>query len=190
MEGSINADGCAMDQAELAMGSNALVAFMPWYGYGFEDSIIISDRLIKEDKFTTLHIEELEVVVRDTKLGAEEVTIDVPGVPEEMLMRLDQSGIIHNGREVEPGDILVGKVSPRAETTLSSEEKLLRAIFSDKASDVKDGSLRVPSGMRGVVSDVQIFSRAGVEKDERALIIEQQKINRLIRERDIEKKYS
>ena len=187
MEGSIIADGCAMDQGELALGSNALVAFMPWYGYGFEDSIIISDRLIKEDTFTTLHIEELEVVVRDTKLGAEEITLDVPGVPEEMLLRLDQSGIIHIGREVEPGDILVGKVSPRAETTLSSEEKLLRAIFSDKASDVKDSSLRVPSGMRGVVSDVQIFSRAGVEKDERALIIEQQKIDRLIREKDIEK---
>ncbi|ETZ06749.1 DNA-directed RNA polymerase subunit beta [Holospora obtusa F1] len=187
MEGSIIADGCAMDQGELALGSNVLVAFMPWYGYGFEDSIIISNRLIKEDAFTTLHIEELEVIVRDTKLGAEEITIDVPGVPEEMLARLDQSGIIHIGREVEPGDILVGKVSPRAETTLSSEEKLLRAIFADKASDVKDSSLRVPSGMRGVVCDVQIFCRAGVEKDERALIIEQQKISRLIQEKDVEK---
>ena len=136
---------------------------MPWYG--FEDSIAISDRLIKDDTFTTLHIEEIEVVVRDTKLGAEEITLDVPGVPEEMLARLDQSGIIHIGREVEPGDILVGKVSPRAETALSSEEKLLRAIFADKASDVKDSSLRAfPRGCGALCPMCKFFVVQGCKK--------------------------
>jgi DNA-directed RNA polymerase subunit beta len=157
---------------ELALGQNLLVAFMPWNGYNFEDSILISERVVQEDRFTTIHIEELTCVARDTKLGAEEISGDIPNVGEGALAKLDESGIVYIGAEVKPGDILVGKVTPKGETQLTPEEKLLRAIFGEKASDVKDTSLRVPSGMDGTVIDVQVFTRDGVEKDKRAIQIE------------------
>jgi DNA-directed RNA polymerase subunit beta len=157
---------------ELALGQNLLVAFMPWNGYNFEDSILISERVVEEDRFTTIHIEELTSVARDTKLGSEEITGDIPNVGEGALSKLDESGIVYIGAEVKPGDILVGKVTPKGETQLTPEEKLLRAIFGEKASDVKDTSLRVPSGMDGTVIDVQVFTRDGVEKDARALQIQ------------------
>jgi len=157
---------------ELALGQNMLVAFMPWHGYNFEDSILISERVVKEDRFTTIHIEELTSVARDTKLGSEEITGDIPNVGEGALSKLDDSGIIYIGAEVKPGDILVGKVTPKGETQLTPEEKLLRAIFGEKASDVKDTSLRVSTGTVGTVIDVQVFTRDGVEKDQRALAIE------------------
>ena len=147
-----------------------LVAFMPWNGYNFEDSILISERVVQEDRFTTIHIEELTCVARDTKLGSEEITSDIPNVGEHNLNKLDQSGIVYIGAEVSAGDILVGKVTPKGETQLTPEEKLLRAIFGEKASDVKDTSLRVPSGMDGTVIDVQVFTRDGVEKDDRRQI--------------------
>jgi DNA-directed RNA polymerase subunit beta len=153
---------------ELALGQNLLVAFMPWNGYNFEDSILISERVVEEDRFTTIHIEELTCVARDTKLGSEEVTGDIPNVGEGALAKLDESGIVYIGAEVKPGDILVGKVTPKGETQLTPEEKLLRAIFGEKASDVKDTSLRVPSGMSGTVIDVQVFTREGIERDKRA----------------------
>jgi DNA-directed RNA polymerase subunit beta len=161
---------------ELALGQNLLVAFMPWNGYNFEDSILISERVVEEDRFTTIHIEELTCVARDTKLGSEEVTGDIPNVGEGALAKLDESGIVYIGAEVKPGDILVGKVTPKGETQLTPEEKLLRAIFGEKASDVKDTSLRVPSGMDGTVIDVQVFTRDGVEKDQRALQIEEEQL--------------
>jgi len=170
--GDVLADGPSTDMGELALGQNLLVAFMPWNGYNFEDSILISERVVEEDRFTTIHIEELTAVARDTKLGPEEVTGDIPNVGEGALSKLDESGIVYIGAEVKPGDILVGKVTPKGETQLTPEEKLLRAIFGEKASDVKDTSLRVPSGMDGTVIDVQVFTRDGVEKDARALQIQ------------------
>ncbi|VFP82080.1 DNA-directed RNA polymerase subunit beta [Candidatus Erwinia haradaeae] len=167
------ADGPATDLGELALGQNMRVAFMPWNGYNFEDSILISERVVQEDRFTTIHIQELACISRDTKLGPEEITSDIPNVGEAALSKLDESGIVYIGAEVKGGDILVGKVTPKGETQLTPEEKLLRAIFGEKASDVKDSSLRVPNGVTGTVIDVQIFTRDGVEKDKRALEIEE-----------------
>jgi DNA-directed RNA polymerase subunit beta len=163
--GDVLADGPSTDLGELALGQNLLVAFMPWNGYNFEDSILISERVVQEDRFTTIHIEELTCVARDTKLGTEEITADIPNVGESALAKLDESGIVFIGAEVKAGDILVGKVTPKGETQLTPEEKLLRAIFGEKASDVKDTSLRVPPGMDGTVIDVRVFTRDGVEKD-------------------------
>ena len=170
--GDVLADGPSTDMGELALGQNMRVAFMPWNGYNFEDSILISEKVVEEDRYTTIHIEELTAVARDTKLGPEEITSDIPNVGESALAKLDESGIVYVGAEVKAGDILVGKVTPKGETQLTPEEKLLRAIFGEKASDVKDTSQRVPSGMDGTVVDVQVFTRDGVEKDERALSIE------------------
>ena len=164
---------------ELALGQNMLVAFMPWNGYNFEDSILLSERLVTEDRYTTIHIEELQCVARDTKLGTEEISSDIPNVSESALNKLDESGIVFIGAEVNVGDILVGKVTPKGEPQLTPEEKLLRAIFGEKASDVKDTSLRVPSGMNGTVIDVQVFTRDGVEKDTRALEIEESELNNI-----------
>ncbi|MDN5848659.1 MAG: DNA-directed RNA polymerase subunit beta [Nitrococcus sp.] len=171
-QGDVLADGPSTDMGELALGQNMLVAFMPWNGYNFEDSILISERVVQEDRYTTIHIEELTCVARDTKLGPEEVTADIPNVGESALSKLDESGIVYIGAEVKAGDILVGKVTPKGETQLTPEEKLLRAIFGEKASDVKDTSLRVSTGMDGTVIDVQVFTRDGVKKDQRALDIE------------------
>ncbi|MBU6955820.1 MULTISPECIES: DNA-directed RNA polymerase subunit beta [unclassified Hahella] len=176
--GDVLADGPSVDLGELALGQNMRIAFMPWNGYNFEDSILVSERVVQEDRFTTIHIQELTCVARDTKLGPEEVTADIPNVGESALAKLDDSGIIYIGAEVEPGDILVGKVTPKGETQLTPEEKLLRAIFGEKASDVKDTSLRVSTGMRGTVIDVQVFTRDGVEKDQRAKEIEQTELNK------------
>ncbi len=170
--GDVLADGPSTDMGELALGQNMLVAFMPWNGYNFEDSILISENVVEEDRYTTIHIEELTCVARDTKLGAEEISGDIPNVGEAALSKLDEAGIVYIGAEVKPGDILVGKVTPKGETQLTPEEKLLRAIFGEKASDVKDTSLRVPSGMFGTVIDVQVFTRDGLEKDTRAKQIE------------------
>jgi DNA-directed RNA polymerase subunit beta len=174
--GDVLADGPATDMGELALGQNMLIAFMPWNGYNFEDSILISERVVQEDRYTTIHIEELVCVARDTKLGPEEVTSDIPNVSESALSKLDESGIVYVGAEVKAGDILVGKVTPKGETQLTPEEKLLRAIFGEKASDVKDTSQRVPSGMNGTVIDVQVFTRDGIEKDARAKHIEQMEL--------------
>ena len=173
------ADGASTDLGELALGQNMQVAFMPWNGYNYEDSILLSERVVKEDRFTTIHIEELSCLARDTKLGSEEITADIPNVSEGLLSKLDESGVVYVGAEVKPGDILVGKVTPKGETQLTPEEKLLRAIFGEKASDVKDTSLRVPSGMIGTVIDVRVFTRDGVEKDARALEIEKAEIKSL-----------
>jgi len=178
-KGDILADGPSTDMGELALGQNLLVAFMPWNGYNFEDSILISERVVQEDRFTTIHIEEKSCVARDTKLGSEEITADIPNVGEAALAKLDESGIVYIGAEVKAGDILVGKVTPKGESQLTPEEKLLRAIFGEKASDVKDTSLRVPSGMDGTVIDVQVFTRDGVKKDERAKQIDQAEIERV-----------
>jgi DNA-directed RNA polymerase subunit beta len=178
-KGDIIADGPATELGELALGQNVTVAFMSWGGYNFEDSIIISERVVKEDVYTSIHIEEFECVSRDTKLGKEEITKDIPNVGEEALKNLDSSGIIKIGAEVRPGDILVGKITPKGETQLSPEEKLLRAIFGDKAGDVKDSSLRVPPGMEGTVIDAKVFARRGVEKDQRSLDIEKAEKARL-----------
>jgi DNA-directed RNA polymerase subunit beta len=178
-KGDVLADGPSTDMGELALGQNLLVAFMPWNGYNFEDSILISERVVEEDRFTTIHIEELTCIARDTKLGAEEITADIPNVGENALSRLDESGVVYIGAEVTSGDILVGKVTPKGETQLTPEEKLLRAIFGEKASDVKDTSLRVPTGMNGTVIDVQVFTRDGVDKDERALQIEKTALMRI-----------
>lgn len=172
-QGDILADGPACDQGELAVGKNVTVAFMPWRGYNYEDSILVSERLLKRDTYTSLHIEVFETLARDTKLGKEEITRDIPNVSEEALRNLDEAGIIRSGAEIKTGDILVGKITPKGETQLSPEEKLLRAIFGEKAGDVKDTSLRVPPGVEGVVVDARVFSRKGVEKDERALAIEE-----------------
>jgi DNA-directed RNA polymerase subunit beta len=177
--GDVLADGPSTDMGELALGQNLLVAFMPWNGYNFEDSILISERVVEEDRFTTIHIEELTSVARDTKLGPEEVTGDIPNVGEGALSKLDESGIVYIGAEVKPGDILVGKVTPKGETQLTPEEKLLRAIFGEKAADVKDTSLRVPSGMDGTVIDVQVFTRDGVDKDARALQIQEDQLSQV-----------
>ena len=176
-KGDVLADGPSTDMGELALGQNMLVAFMPWNGYNFEDSILLSERLVKEDSYTTIHIEELTCVARDTKLGPEEISSDIPNVSESALGKLDESGIVYIGAEVNVNDILVGKVTPKSETQLTPEEKLLRAIFGEKASDVKDTSLRTPSGMSGTVIDVQVFTRDGVEKDARALEIEESELN-------------
>ena len=175
--GDILADGPSVDMGELALGQNMRVAFMPWNGYNFEDSILISEKVVKEDRFTSIHIQELSCIARDTKLGPEEITADIPNVGEAALSKLDESGIVYIGAEVEAGDILVGKVTPKGETQLTPEEKLLRAIFGEKASDVKDTSLRVSSGVKGTVIDVQVFTRDGVEKDERAKQIEQAQLD-------------
>ncbi len=178
------ADGPSTDLGELALGQNMLVAFMPWNGYNFEDSILISERVVEEDRYTTIHIEELTCVARDTKLGSEDITADIPNVGEHNLNKLDQSGIVYIGAEVSAGDILVGKVTPKGETQLTPEEKLLRAIFGEKASDVKDTSLRVSSGMDGTVIDVQVFTRDGVEKDERAMSIEKEQLRHVRKDLD------
>lgn len=185
--GDVIADGPSTDQGELALGRNALVAFMSWNGYNFEDSIILSERLVKDDAFTSIHIEEFEVTARDTKLGQEEITRDIPNVGDEALRHLDEAGIATIGSEVGPGDILVGKVTPKGESPVTPEEKLLRAIFGEKASDVRDSSLRVPPSVKGTVVEVRVFSRRGVEKDERALSIEQAEINELERDRNAER---
>jgi DNA-directed RNA polymerase subunit beta len=177
--GDVLADGPSTHLGELALGQNLLVAFMPWNGYNFEDSILISERVVQEDRFTTIHIEELTCVARDTKLGPEEITADIPNVGDAALAKLDEAGIAFIGAEVKAGDILVGKVTPKGETQLTPEEKLLRAIFGEKASDVKDTSLRVPPGMDGTVIDVRVFTRDGVEKDTRALSIEKAEIERV-----------
>ncbi len=182
--GDVIADGASTSLGELALGQNLLVAFMPWNGYNFEDSILISERLVHEDRFTTIHIEELTCVARDTKLGSEEVTADIPNVGDTALAKLDESGIAFIGAEVRAGDILVGKVTPKGETQLTPEEKLLRAIFGEKASDVKDTSLRVPPGMDGVVIDVRVFTRDGVDKDTRALSIEAQELESVRKDLD------
>ncbi|MEQ1789040.1 MAG: DNA-directed RNA polymerase subunit beta [Rickettsiales bacterium] len=185
--GDIIADGPSTDLGELSLGRNVLVAFMPWNGYNFEDSILISERIVSEDVFTSIHIEEFELMARDTKLGAEEVTRDIPNIGEEALRNLDEIGVVHIGAEVKPGDILVGKVTPKSESPMTSEEKLLRAIFGEKASDVRDSSLRLPPGVAGTVVGVRIFSRRGIEKDERALSIEKAEIERLAKDRDDER---
>ena len=177
--GDVLADGPSTDKGELALGQNILVAFMPWNGYNFEDSILVSERVVEEDRFTTIHIQELNCLARDTKLGTEEVTSDIPNVSESALAKLDESGIVYVGAEVKPGDILVGKVTPKGETQLTPEEKLLRAIFGEKAADVKDSSLRVPSGTYGTVIDVQVFTRDGVEKDERTREIEKAELEKV-----------
>ena len=177
--GDILADGPSVDIGELALGQNMRVAFMPWNGYNFEDSILVSERVVQEDRFTTIHIQELTCIARDTKLGAEEITEDIPNVGESALNKLDGAGIVYVGAEVEAGDILVGKVTPKGETQLTPEEKLLRAIFGEKASDVKDTSLRVPTGVKGTVIDVQVFTRDGVEKDSRALSIEKEQLDEI-----------
>jgi DNA-directed RNA polymerase subunit beta len=182
--GDVLADGPSTDLGELALGQNMLIAFMPWNGYNFEDSILISERVVEEDRFTTIHIVELTCVARDTKLGAEEITADIPNVGEHNLNKLDQSGIVYIGAEVSAGDILVGKVTPKGETQLTPEEKLLRAIFGEKASDVKDTSLRVSSGTDGTVIDVQVFTRDGVEKDERAISIEKDQLRQVRKDLD------
>ena len=178
------ADGPSTDLGELALGQNMLVAFMPWNGYNFEDSILISERVVEEDRYTTIHIEELACVARDTKLGPEEITADIPNVGEHALSKLDESGIVYIGAEVSASDILVGKVTPKGETPLSPEEKLLRAIFGEKASDVKDSSLRVPPGMDGTVIDVRVFTRDGVDKDKRAIQIEQEELKSVRKDLD------
>ena len=177
--GDVLADGPSTDLGDLALGQNLLVAFMPWNGYNFEDSILISERVVQEDRFTTIHIEELTCVARDTKLGPEEITADIPNVGETALAKLDEAGIAFIGAEVKAGDILVGKVTPKGESQLTPEEKLLRAIFGEKASDVKDTSLRVPPGMDGTVIDVRVFTRDGVDKDSRALAIEKSEIEKV-----------
>ena len=182
--GDAIADGPSTDMGELALGQNMLVAFMPWNGYNFEDSILISERVVEEDRYTTIHIEELSCVARDTKLGSEEITADIPNVSEGLLSKLDEAGVVYVGAEVKPNDILVGKVTPKGETQLTAEEKLLRAIFGEKASDVKDTSLRVPSGMEGTVIGVQVFTRDGVEKDKRALEIEEMEITQVRKDVD------
>ena len=171
-KGQVIADGPCTDRGELALGRNVLVAFMPWRGYNFEDAILVSERLVKDDYYTSIHIEELEIEARDTKLGPEEITRDIPNIGENMLRDLDESGIIRIGAQVKPGSILVGKVTPKGETQLTAEEKLLRAIFGEKAGDVKDASLTCPPGIDGTVVDVQVFTRKGQDKDERSLDIE------------------
>ncbi|WP_114239858.1 DNA-directed RNA polymerase subunit beta [Dyella sp. C9] len=183
-KGDTLADGSSTDLGELALGQNMLIAFMPWNGYNFEDSILLSERVVQEDRYTSIHIEELSCIARDTKLGAEEITADIPNVGEQALARLDESGIVYIGAEVKAGDIMVGKVTPKGESQLTPEEKLLRAIFGEKASDVKDSSLRVPPGMDGTVIDVQVFTRDGIEKDKRARQIEEMEIKRIRKDLD------
>ena len=183
-KGGVIADGPAIDKGELSLGKNILVAFMPWKGYNFEDAIVVSEKLVKDDVFTSIHIEEFQVEARDTKQGKEEITRDIPNIGEETLRDLDESGIVRIGASVKPDDILVGKITPKGETQLSPEEKLLKAIFGEKAGDVKDTSLRVSPGIEGTVVDVMVFSRKGIDKDSRSLTIEEEEIKR------IEKDYS
>ena len=185
-KGDIIADGPSTDLGELALGKNVLVAFMPWNGYNFEDSILLSERLVQDDVYTSLHIEEFEVIARDTRLGPEEITRDIPNVGEESLRNLDEIGVVHVGADVVPGDILVGKVTPKSESPITPEEKLLRAIFGEKAADVRDSSLRVPPGTKGTVVNVRVFTRRGVEKDERAIALERLEIEKLAKDRDTE----
>jgi DNA-directed RNA polymerase subunit beta len=186
-KGDIIADGPSTELGELALGRNVLCAFMPWNGYNFEDSILISERIVADDVFTSIHIEEFEVMARDTKLGQEEITRDIPNVGEEALKNLDEAGIVYIGAEVNPGDILVGKVTPKGESPMTPEEKLLRAIFGEKAADVRDTSLRLPPGVTGTIVEVRVFSRRGVDKDERAMAIEHSEIERLAKDRDDER---
>jgi DNA-directed RNA polymerase subunit beta len=186
-KGQVIADGPSTDLGELALGKNVVVAFMPWNGYNYEDSILISERIVRDDVFTSIHIEEFEVAARDTKLGPEEITRDIPNVGEEALRNLDEAGIVYIGAEVGPADILVGKITPKGESPMTPEEKLLRAIFGEKASDVRDTSLRLPPGDYGTVVEVRVFNRHGVEKDERALQIEREEVERLSRDRDDER---
>ena len=185
-KGDIIADGPATKLGELALGKNVTVAFMPWQGYNFEDSILISERCVTDDVFTSVHIEEYESMARDTKLGAEEITRDIPNVSEESLRNLDESGIVYVGAEVKPSDILVGKVTPKSETSSSPEEKLLRSIFGEKATDVRDSSLKLPSGSTGVVIDVRVFNRHGIEKDERSIAIERAEIEVVQEDKKVE----
>ncbi len=185
--GDIIADGPSTEFGELALGRNALVAFMPWNGYNYEDSILISERIVKDDVFTSIHIEEFEVMARDTKLGPEDITRDIPNVGEEALRNLDEAGIVYIGAEVEPGDILVGKITPKGESPMTPEEKLLRAIFGEKASDVRDTSLKLPPGVAGTVVEVRVFNRHGIDKDERAMAIEREEIERLKKDADDER---
>ncbi|MDJ1016123.1 MAG: DNA-directed RNA polymerase subunit beta [Paracoccaceae bacterium] len=185
-KGEVIADGPSTEMGELALGKNVVVAFMPWNGYNYEDSILISERIVRDDVFTSIHIEEFEVAARDTKLGPEEITRDIPNVGEEALRNLDEAGIVYIGAEVGPGDILVGKITPKGESPMTPEEKLLRAIFGEKASDVRDTSLRLPPGDFGTIVEVRVFNRHGVEKDERALQIEREEVERLARDRDDE----
>ena len=184
--GDIIADGPSTDLGDLALGRNVLVAFMPWNGYNFEDSILLNERIVKDDVFTSIHIDEFEVMARDTKLGPEEITRDIPNVSEEALKNLDEAGIVYIGAEVQAGDILVGKITPKGESPMTPEEKLLRAIFGEKASDVRDTSLRVPPGVQGTIVEVRVFNRHGVDKDERAQAIEREEIERLAKDRDDE----
>jgi len=184
--GDIIADGPSTDLGDLALGQNVLVAFMPWNGYNFEDSILLSERMVRDDVFTSIHIEEFDVMARDTKLGPEEITRDIPNVGEEALKNLDEAGIVYIGAEVKPGDILVGKITPKGESPMTPEEKLLRAIFGEKASDVRDTSLKLPPGVSGTVVEVRVFNRHGIDKDERALAIEREEIERLAKDRDDE----
>ncbi len=188
LRNQVIADGPATDLGELALGRNVLAAFMPWNGYNFEDSILISEKVVQDDVFTSIHVEEFEVMSRDTKLGPEEITRDVPNASEEMLVNLDETGIVYVGAEVSSGDILVGKVTPKGESPMTPEEKLLRAIFGEKAADVKDTSLRVPPGVKGTVVEIRVFSRRGIEKDERAISIENNQIEVIARDRDDELK--
>ena len=183
-KGEVIADGPSTENGEIALGRNVFVAFLPWSGYNFEDSILISERIAKQDLFTSVHIEEFEVIARDTRLGPEEITRDIPNVSDESLKHLDEVGIVHVGAEVRPGDILVGKVTPKSESPMTPEEKLLRAIFGEKAGDVRDSSLHVPPGVQGTVVEVRVFSRRGVDKDERAIAIEHQQIEKLAKDRD------
>ena len=185
--GDIIADGPSTEFGELALGRNSLVAFMPWNGYNYEDSILISERIVKDDVFTSIHIEEFEVMARDTKLGPEDITRDIPNVGEEALRNLDEAGIVYIGAEVEPGDILAGKITPKGESPMTPEEKLLRAIFGEKASDVRDTSLRLPPGVAGTVVEVRVFNRHGIDKDERAMAIEREEIERLKKDSDDER---
>ncbi|QCB42020.1 DNA-directed RNA polymerase subunit beta [Sphingomonas sp. PAMC26645] len=185
--GDVLADGPSTEFGELALGRNSLVAFMPWNGYNYEDSILISERIVKDDVFTSIHIDEFEVMARDTKLGPEDITRDIPNVGEEALRNLDEAGIVYIGAEVEPGDILAGKITPKGESPMTPEEKLLRAIFGEKASDVRDTSLRLPPGVSGTVVDVRVFNRHGIDKDERAMAIEREEIERLKKDSDDER---
>ena len=186
-KGDIIADGPSTEFGELALGRNALVAFMPWNGYNYEDSILISERIVKDDVFTSIHIDEFEVMARDTKLGPEDITRDIPNVGEEALRNLDEAGIVYIGAEVEPGDILCGKITPKGESPMTPEEKLLRAIFGEKASDVRDTSLRLPPGVSGTIVDVRVFNRHGIDKDERAMAIEREEIDRLRKDAEDER---
>ncbi|MBA4395317.1 MAG: DNA-directed RNA polymerase subunit beta, partial [Desulfobacca sp.] len=185
-KGQVIADGPASERGELALGRNVMVAFMSWGGYNFEDSILVGEHMVRDDVFTSIHIEEFELIARDTKLGREEITRDIPNLGDESLKNLDESGIIRIGAEVKPGDILVGKITPKGETQLSPEEKLLRAIFGEKAGDVKDTSLRVPPGIEGIVIDAKVFSRKGVERDSRSKAIEEEEISRIMKDQNDE----